>query len=253
MAEGRSKKATNGRRKGPWSTAELERLKRLYGQRPDAQIARELHRSVESVRRMARRTFSGEARLGPWSAAEVQSLKNYLGAAELEVISMILRRSEREVERKIRELQNVHHRGEWSSDDVQDLKRLYGTRADEDLAVILGRPMDDMLAMARTLCLAKDKGFRRRNGAPQPTRMPRWTEGEKKLLAELYSESPNLEIARQLSRSVKSVVSKAHDMGLRKSIERLRDMGRENVQIRYQQDLHQGGGTAEREQEGGSN
>jgi hypothetical protein len=33
---------------------------------------------------------------------------------------------------------------------------------------------------------------------------------------------------------VKSVVSKAHHLGLKKSSERLRSMGRENVSLRYQ-------------------
>jgi hypothetical protein len=33
---------------------------------------------------------------------------------------------------------------------------------------------------------------------------------------------------------VKSVVSKAHNLGLKKEAERLREMGRENVSLRYQ-------------------
>jgi hypothetical protein len=32
---------------------------------------------------------------------------------------------------------------------------------------------------------------------------------------------------------VKSVVSKAHNLGLKKDRERLREMGRENVRLRY--------------------
>ena len=43
----------------------------------------------------------------------------------------------------------------------------------------------------------------------------------------------NLELARTLGRSVKSVVSKAHNLGLKKDRERLRQMGRENVRLRY--------------------
>ena len=41
------------------------------------------------------------------------------------------------------------------------------------------------------------------------------------------------EAARRLGRSVKSVVSKAHHLGLRKNPERLVEMGRENVGLRY--------------------
>ena len=57
------------------------------------------------------------------------------------------------------------------------------------------------------------------------------------VLRELYPKSKNLEIARQLNRSVKSMVSKAHNLGLKKDRERLREMGRENVRLRYSKDL----------------
>ena len=40
-------------------------------------------------------------------------------------------------------------------------------------------------------------------------------------------------MAQLLGRSVKSVVSKAHDLGLKKSEKRLETMGRENVELRY--------------------
>ena len=41
------------------------------------------------------------------------------------------------------------------------------------------------------------------------------------------------DIALKLDRSVKSVVSKAHNLGLKKDPDRLREMGRENVSLRY--------------------
>jgi len=40
-------------RKGRWSQAEIARLREVYGLRDDHQIARELNRTVQSVRRMA--------------------------------------------------------------------------------------------------------------------------------------------------------------------------------------------------------
>ena len=83
------------------------------------------------------------------------------------------------------------------------------------------------------LALAKDKAFLRRIDQKSVTRMPRWTDQELDVLRELYPLLPNLEIAQKLNRSVKSVVSKAHNMGLRKDPKRLRQMGRENVSLRY--------------------
>ncbi len=224
----------NGRRKGPWSQSEIERLKRSFGLKTDALLARELNRSVESVRRMAKRVFSGEAKAGPWSAREVQALKNYIGVASLETVSLILRRSATEIHRKVEELQGLATSGPWVSEDIQVLKRLYGTRANQDLVLILGRPESDIVEKATELCLAKDKGYRRRGGGNGTTRMPRWSEKEIELLRNLYPTTPNLEIAQNLNRSVKSVVSKAHDLKLKKSQERLQSMGRENVSLRYE-------------------
>jgi len=64
--------------------------------------------------------------------------------------------------------------------------------------------------------------------------MPRWKAEELEILKGTYSSQSNIEIARQLGRSVKSVVSKAHQLRMKKSSERLREMGRENVSVRYQ-------------------
>ncbi|MDP6850610.1 MAG: hypothetical protein QGH51_09865 [Planctomycetota bacterium] len=223
----------NGRRKGPWSQSEIERLKRSFGLKTDALIARDLNRSVESVRRMAKRVFSGEEKTGPWSAREVQALKNYIGVSSLESVSLILRRNPNEIQRKVEELQSLAASGPWVSDDIQVLKRLYGTRTNQDLVLILGRPESDIVEKANELCLAKDKGFSRRGSGNGSTPMPRWSQAEIERLRELYPITPNLQIAQDLNRSVKSIVSKAHDLNLKKSPERLQAMGRENVSLRY--------------------
>ncbi len=225
--------AISGRRKGPWSQAEIERLKRLFGLKTDAQIARELNRSVESVRRMAKRVFSGETKTGPWSAKEVATLKQYLGVATLDTMFLILGRTPAEIRRKVEELQSQAISGPWTSADLQTLKRLYGTRANADLILILGRPESDIQEKAGALCLAKDKGYARRNSKHSTTRMPRWSVAEVDQLREMYPLLPNLEIARQIGRSVKSIVSKAHDLGLKKTSSRLQEMGRQNVGLRY--------------------
>ncbi len=223
----------NGRRKGPWSQSEIEKLRHRYGLYSDARLSQDLNRSIDSLRRMAKRVFSGEPRVGPWSADEVVALKSYIGAAPLETISLILRRTPAEIQRKVEELQSQAVGGPWTSHDLQQLKRLYGTRSDSDLAVILGRPEADIDEKARELCLAKDKQYQRRQAGAQSTKMPRWTKEEEEKLRELYPERPNLEIAQLLQRSQKSVVSKAHDLGLKKTNRRLRAMGRENVSLRY--------------------
>lgn len=235
-SERRESQRAAGRRKGPWSQAELERLRRKYGKVPDGVLARELNRSVESVRRIAKKVFKGDARFGPWTPSEIQNLKEYWGAAELAVIELVLRRDAKDILRKVDELSGSLATGDWTAEDIQALKRHYGTRTDEDLVVILGRPIREIDDKASEYCLAKDKSFLRRNGKGERVRMPRWRPEDVEKLRALYPETPNLEIAKQLERTLKSVVSKAHDLGLKKSPDRLRDMGRENVALRYRRD-----------------
>ena len=62
---------------------------------------------------------------------------------------------------------------------------------------------------------------------------PRWTKEEVTLLKRLYRTHSNAEIAQILRRKVSSVVFKGHRLGLSKGARRLREMGRENIQRRW--------------------
>ena len=185
---------------------------------------------------MAEKLFPLGAKTGPWTAKEAVGLKKYLGATTPEVIARILGRSLEEVNERILELGRIKRGGAWTREDTADFKRIYGTRTDEDLSRIFGRTQEDIRDFASKHALAKDKAFRRKLQGEAATKMPRWTQDELELLKREYSTQSNLDIAQRLGRSVKSVVSKAHHLGLKKSTERLRDMGRENVSLRYQDD-----------------
>ncbi|MCB9916094.1 MAG: hypothetical protein H6828_13280 [Planctomycetes bacterium] len=182
---------------------------------------------------MARTLFPGEIHTGPWTDDEVQNLKRYIGVATDDIIARILGRSIADVQAQIKDLGRVHVEQEWSQQEIAELKRLYGTRVDDDIARIFGRKTEDVSAKAAELCLAKDKAFVRKLAGAAATPMPRWTADEIKLLEELYPAHSNLDIAKQLERSVKSVVSKAHNLGLKKDRDRLAEMGRQNVSLRY--------------------
>ena len=223
-------------RRGRWSQAEQARLRELYGLRDDASIARELNRPVASVRRMAEKLFPLGTHTGPWSANEVLRLKRYLGAASEEVIARVLGRSVEEVRTQILELGRIRHDGSWTREEIAEFKRIYGTRTDEDLSRIFGRTVSDVRELAAQHALAKDKAFVRKIRGEASTRMPRWSQEELEILRHEYPIESNLDIAKKLNRSVKSVVSKAHNLGLKKSSERLRRMGRENVSLRYQEE-----------------
>jgi hypothetical protein len=220
-------------RKGRWSQAEIARLKDLYGLRDEEAIARELERSPASVRKMAQQLFKSATRKGPWTSMEVQQLKNYLGISTPEVIARILGRDSGEVKAQIFELGRIKKSGRWTREEKVHFKRIYGTRSDEDLARIFGRDKAAISKLAKRYCLAKDKAFLKKLNGRGATRMPRWSQEELRTLRELYPTAANLDIAQRLDRSVKSIVSKAHHIGIKKDVERLREMGRENVALRY--------------------
>ncbi len=224
---------TSAPRRGRWSQAEVARLREMYGLRDEASIARELNRPIATVRKMAEDVCRSEPRTGPWTADEVQRLKQFLGASAPETIAHILGRPVGEVGQQIFELGRIQQAGRWTREEVADFRRIFGTRTDEDLARIFGRSIEAIRRQAQKYSLAKDKAFMRRLRGEAATRMPRWTDAELELLREMYPLVSNLDIAQKLQRSVKSVVSKAHNMGLKKDPQRLRQMGRENVSLRY--------------------
>jgi hypothetical protein len=67
---------------------------------------------------------------------------------------------------------------------------------------------------------------------------PRWTKEEISILRRLYRTHSNAEIAQLLGRKVSSVVFKGHRLGLSKGIRRLKEMGRENINKRWQPRKH---------------
>ena len=223
-------------RRGRWSQAEIVRLRELYGLRDDAAIARELNRPVSSIRKMAEKVFPLRTKTGPWSAKEVLQLKRYLGATTTEVIARVLGRDIAEVNTQISQLGRIVKDESLTRDQITEFKRIYGRRTDEVLSTIFSRSVEEIERLAKEFALAKDKAFVRKRKGNSSTRMPRWTQEELDYLTREYPLLPNLELARHLQRSVKSVVSKAHNLGLKKSSARLKEMGRQNVSFRYQEE-----------------
>jgi len=221
-----------GPRRGRWTLDEIAHLQDWYGLRDVETLARELARKPESVRRQADLVCRRPQRSGPWTASEVDELKRYLGLASAEVIATRLGCSEAELAAQISELGRMCRGGAWSHEEKHRLKRMYGSRSDEHIALILARPVESVRAHAEELRLAKDKVFQKRRR--QTTRMPRWSSQALTELRERYPTEPNIELATSLGRTVKSIVSKAHQLGLKKRVERLRQMGRENIRLRYQ-------------------
>lgn len=236
----RPRPATPGSEPGTsfqWSTADTEHLLENFGEKDHRVLAREIGCTADELHAEARRVYGArnvELKTGPWSAEELKSLKRYLGAVEVDLIARMIGRSTDSIESKLVELAaNLKDEALETRAHV-DFKRLYGTRADEDLALIFERRLEVIRALAAELCLSKDKGFmRRRAGQGGRTKMPRWSAEELEQLREIYPTLSNLDIAKELGRSVKSIVSKAHSLRLKKDKARLRKMGQENVQLRH--------------------
>ncbi len=234
---------TGQSRRGNWSVQELERLRQLLPRRGVEVTATLLRRSAASVQRKALQILRVPPRRGDWTDSDDSLLRESWGAVEARLLATMLGRPIADVQRRATRLRTQLRRGSWQHQERQRLKELFATRADIDLEVCLSRPRDEIQAMARALCLAKDKRFlvqeavRRHRAEPSPGRqgatMPRWTADEVERLRAIYADRDNLEVARALGRSVTSVANKANQLGLHKEREVLASIGRLNVGIRH--------------------
>lgn len=221
-------------KRGNWSVQELERLEVLYPRCSDERVSELLGRSVASVRRRARDLF-GRRQVrdqAVWTHDDDQVLRAAYGVQAVANIALVLGRSVAAVTQRVERLRCARRGGAWSRTELALLKQLYGSRSDEDLEVCLSRSCEDIEQAARELCLSKDKRFLA-SGAMR-SRMPRWSAEEVQRLRLLYPDRANLEIARELGRSVASVANKANQLRLKKSPTMLERMGRDNVAARYE-------------------
>lgn len=113
-----------------------------------------------------------------------------------------------------------------NTEQIHEFKRRYGTSTDEGLARRFGITVDKVKELAARYALGKDK-----RRFPVGT-MPRWRPEEVTELTRIYPDMDNESIALKMGRTVKSVLSKAHHLGLKKSVARLERMGQANVSLR---------------------
>lgn len=216
--------------RGRWADGHIKFLRDYYGRRAASWIASQLGRTIECVHRQAVKHFTGRG--VEWRGEDNALVREGLmhRASRLE-IARRLSVSEAELDRNIEALRAQARCSLLPTADEEDFKRCYSSVLDRDLVVVFGVDEDYIAEAARRLQLRKNKGLLAPLGIQTP--MPRWTASELALLRRDYPSRSNIEIARGLGRSVKSVVSKAHHLGLQKSQDRLREMGAENVRKRY--------------------
>jgi hypothetical protein len=231
-------RATRAAKRGRWSIYETAEFERLFGLHPFATLARRLHRSLSGVTQHADKLFPFRTEPVTWTDVHKERFTFLYGAVDEDVTTpaRALGVTEDQVEFECARRRADRDGRSWTTDEDRFLKMYYGARSTPALGVVLSRFEPDIEQRARLFQLAKDKAFTaRRNGAGS-TVMPRWTDEQVETLRRVYADTPNVEIAPRLQTSVKSVVSKAHHLGLKKSFERLVVMGRENVALRYRKE-----------------
>lgn len=226
-------------RRGRWSRADLWEFESLFGTRPLSEIARRMRRPLATLQKLASTRFPLVQHATVWTLEHEERFTELFGAIDddLETVARALRVSvARAAEERDARLRGRSARP-WTSEDDAFLKAHYSSRTTFALSVVLSRFEPDIEARAAHFALSKSKTFVARLRGPASTLMPRWTEAQIARLRERYADAPNLELARELRKSIKSVISKAHHLGLKKSAGRLAQMGAENVAVRHHRSL----------------
>jgi hypothetical protein len=225
---------------GQWAQPDIGSLTRMYGSVKLTEIARKIGRPLASVNKMVAKLFpeSTEKSNTPWGALDVARLKKLYGSVgTVDQWARIFKRPVSEIERKIKSFETEVQERPWTRESLAAIKKFYGSRTNIDLELILGMPAKQIEEKAAELSMAKDKKFSSSTiGTSTGTRMPRWTAEDVETLKRMHGTASNSEIAQHLGRTTKSITSKANSLGLYKTAEHLRQMGRDNVDWRYHRD-----------------
>ena len=233
-------------KRGNWSVEELSRLRASFARRPVEQLARDLRRSVPTVRDRAARLFAGRERAGPLDSQDLQQLRVMVGVASVAEMALVLGRCASEVLQQLRQLAAQARSGRFAAWELAYIKEYAAKRPLWALVLVTGRSQAAIERQCKRLCLGHDKSLISVDlpeieaerivilEAATPRAMPRWKPEDMETLRALYPFQPNLDVARILGRTVKSVRAKAQALGLKKCPQRLAAMGRENVRIRYE-------------------
>lgn len=214
---------------GRLSKPALTYIAENFGRKRTEDIAAYVNRSVASVRTHAVDLIP--LRNGPWNAEKDIALRSRLGRASIEDVARSLGRSVEAVQERVkilRALSPTHT--PLSRAEILEVRTRYGRLTDDEIAVVFRRPPQMIEEVVKRYRLRKDKAWAFEMGGK--TDMPRWTSADVALLKKLYPMRGAVEVAAMLNRSTKSVMSKASRLGIGKTEERMREMGRENVSQR---------------------
>lgn len=217
LPSAKRKVTLRGRR---WTDAELQYLKEAYGRKPLSEIARELDRTGEAIRKRAQQLHLHHAldakhvASRQWTDDEIQYIKDVYGRTPASEIAQKLDRTEASIRAKAFKLQLKRApeekgltRDRWTTAELEYLKSVYGLKPTSTIARELGRTEATVRNRAHRLKL-KSNWLRERD-----KREP-WTQQEDRIVREEFMTTPIALLSEKLNRTETAVHDRACVLGI---------------------------------------
>ena len=203
-----------------WTDAELKYLKETYGRKPLSEIARELDRTGEAIRKRAQQLHLHHAldakRVAPrqWTDDEMQYIKDVHGHTPASEIAQKLDRTEASIRAKAFKLQLKRapdetrlRRNQWTNAELEYLKNVYGLKPTSTIARELSRTESAVRERARRLKLKSN--WLREHDKREP-----WTQQEDRIVREEFMTTPIALLSEKLNRTETAVHDRASVLGI---------------------------------------
>ncbi|KEY59559.1 hypothetical protein [Serratia sp. DD3] len=157
-----------------WTIRELHFVEEHYGKLPAQDIADQLGRSINGIRRVVHLLGLGNKSVGPWTEAEIALLhSHYKKGAGLGKIQSLLPGRTRAAIAALACKLGITGRESWSASEKRFLKEHYGKMPTRKIAATLGRSVSAVRVTVNQLSLGK------KSVGP-------WTEEEMAVLSDHY-------------------------------------------------------------------
>ena len=196
-----------------WFPAEIARFKMLYPIRHNKDLAELFDRSVESIKKKARKLrlekdYAGGYRLprpepeNAWTEEEIKQLKHQYPTKTVDEIAESLGRTPSAVQTKAGML-GLRKAARWTNDEVAFIKKNYSDKGPAYVADKLDRTRRSIHQKAQKLGLTC-----------KVVKNKPWKKSEDRTLKQIYFDFPVEKVAKRLDRTVSSVKGRALKLGL---------------------------------------
>lgn len=185
----------------PWSTTEINMLRKLYPTTPNEEIAEKIGRTLDAIHMKARRL--GLRKMEFWAKEEDELLKKLYQRLRYDHLAELLGRTTSSIMTRTNTLGLERKVGNWTEDETNFLKNSY---SEMDFCVIakkLGRTEATVAQKASRIGLIQNHY---------------WSERDNQRLKELYPKFTARQLAERLDHSFNSVRNKIKQLRLCKKI-----------------------------------